>query len=286
MTASTSVTQFGTLYHVHSKRSGPTVTLMLHGVGGTWATWTPLLQCARDHSVELGDLLLVDLPGFGGSQNRQAHLAVEQVGAVLWDLVAELGWTQVRLAGHSMGGFLALDMASRDTGRATSVNVVSGAYFSIVETVQAPLRSLATHRSAALAYLALRVVAQTGALGIAAVKAAERLGLMPLLLKGVLAHPTELPPGLIGYLTGAMAPKSFLLAAQNGKHYDPAAQWARIAVPVRATFGSEDRLVPPADMARLSAAIPDAAVTIIDDVGHFGHIERPAAVLSFLFDAD
>ncbi len=258
---------------------------MLHGVGGTWATWTPLLQCARDHGVEFGDILLVDLPGFGRSENREAHLGVEQVGAALWDLVAELGWSQVRLVGHSMGGFLALDMASRDTGRATSVNVVSGAYFSIVETVQAPLRSLATHRSAALAYLALRLVAQTGAFGFALVKAAERLGLMPLLLKGVIAHPTQLPPGLIGYLTGAMAPKSFLLAAQNGKHYDPDAQWSRITLPVRATFGSKDHLVPPPDMARLSATVADVAVTMIDDVGHFGHIERPTAVLSFLFDA-
>lgn len=283
LTTGTAASGFGQLFFVRTSQSNPMVTLFLHGVGGTWATWTPLLQAARDAGHDLGDLLLVDLPGFGASENTLSTLDVVDVGQMLADLVSDLGWSRVRLVGHSMGGFVALDMASRSHPELDSVCLISGAYFSIIDTVQNPFRALASHRGTAVAYLSLAALAETGAVGVLALKVAERLRLMPLLLGRVVARPSGLRSSVTRYLSRAVAPQSFIKAARNGKSYDPMQQWAQISLPLRATFGSEDHLVPPADMDQLRRAAPHAECSVIQGVSHFGHIEAPAKVLELLF---
>jgi pimeloyl-ACP methyl ester carboxylesterase len=259
------------------------VTLFLHGVGGTWAVWTPLLEVAATLGLDLGDVLLVDLPGFGASENRHGHLGAEAIGPLLRGLARDLGWSEIRLVGHSMGGFLALDMASRRPPDISSVYVVSGAYFSIVDTVQRPLRSLVTSPSSALAYGQLVALAKAGAAGTVLLEALDRSRLLPLFLRGLFAHPYELPRGVVSYLARSAAPASFLLAAQNADGYHAAARWRQIQVPLRATFGAGDRLVPPTDMMRLERAVPHAITACLPDVAHFGLIERPDLVASFLF---
>jgi pimeloyl-ACP methyl ester carboxylesterase len=107
---------------------------------------------------------------------------------------------------------------------------------------------------------------------------------LPFFLRGVVAHPSELPRGFVTYLAHAAAPRSFLLAARNAIGYDPRERWRRIEVPLRATFGSVDHLVPPKDMLALRHTVPHAVTMAIDDVGHFGLVERPDLVASFLFE--
>lgn len=97
LTQTVTSTPFGNFYCVHSHRTSDEVTLFLHGVGGTWATWTPLVQCANAFNVVLGDVLLVDLPGFGASENRQPELKATAVGDMLMTVATQLGWNKVRL---------------------------------------------------------------------------------------------------------------------------------------------------------------------------------------------
>ncbi len=94
-----------------------TVCLLLHGVGGSRVSWTPLLTELNAQNGRLPDLIIPDLPGFGESRNVTSRLDAATVGEYLMDLVARHGWTRVHLIGHSMGGFLGLDMASQDSER-------------------------------------------------------------------------------------------------------------------------------------------------------------------------
>lgn len=92
---------------------GPPVVL-LHGRGNAASTWFPQLgELARRHRV-----LAVDLPGFGCSSAPQGPLRtaeeglrffVEPVEAVL----SALAPGPMTLVGHSLGGFVSLELALR-----------------------------------------------------------------------------------------------------------------------------------------------------------------------------
>jgi pimeloyl-ACP methyl ester carboxylesterase len=276
---------FGRLFFVRSRaRRSPSVRLFLHGVGGTWASWSPLIQQTRHDALDLGDCIFVDLPGFGRSENRLGQLHAAAVGKALLDAVCSEGWQEVNLVGHSMGGFLALDMASRADQRIKSCSIISGAYFSIIETVQAPLRTLKRDPNAAVAYLSLSALAYLGPLGPRLMETANDVHAMPFLLRNTVAHPALLRPSVLDNMARNMRPRSFLLAAQNGKGYNPFSQWSKITVPLYALFGSADHLVPPVpDAERLGRVQPQARIDIVEDVGHFAHIERPARTVELLF---
>src|SRR5690349_24508093 len=102
--------------HLIRRGAGPPLVL-LHGIGGEACVWDPVLDAlAADH-----DVLALDLPGFG----RSAPLpdGVEPTPEALARAVAALldadGLDDVHVAGNSLGGWVALELAK--AGRARSV---------------------------------------------------------------------------------------------------------------------------------------------------------------------
>lgn len=84
--------------------------VLLHGIGLSRRTWDPVIpSLARNF-----DVIAVDLPGFGESKPLPAH--IEPVPATLAMAVAELlddlGVAQTHLVGNSLGGWVALELAS------------------------------------------------------------------------------------------------------------------------------------------------------------------------------
>ncbi len=274
-------TYFGRLHLVRPAggRRSDTANVLLHGVGGSWRSWTPLLQEAARRRVAWGELVVVDLPGFGESQNVQPHLEAKRVGEELMRVVARAGYRAADVVGHSMGGFLALDLASRRPQGLRSIAVLSGAYYSIVETVQRPLRAFTRHPLETFSYLALTGVSRLGGLGARLTAGAHRLGLLPLALRGVIAQPQGLRPSVLQYLSECLNPTSFAHAARNGVGYDCSARWGRIEVPVWAGFGDQDGLVPLEDGARLRRDLPHARIATLRGAGHFGNVERPGQLV-------
>jgi pimeloyl-ACP methyl ester carboxylesterase len=92
-------------------RSGTGAPLvLLHGLGSSRQAWDPVMPALAGHF----DVIAVDLPGFGGSEPVPAQ--VEPRPAVLAAAVAglldELGITAPHLAGNSLGGWVALELAA------------------------------------------------------------------------------------------------------------------------------------------------------------------------------
>ena len=90
--------------------------LLLHGIGHRWQVWTPVLDSlARDFEVAA-----VDLPGFGLSPlPAKRPITLSGTVELLEAVMDELGWERAHLVGNSLGGWLALELASH--GRALSV---------------------------------------------------------------------------------------------------------------------------------------------------------------------
>lgn len=276
-------TRFGRLQVVRSPRvTSEVCTLFLHGVGATWAQWTPLLREAARCGRPFHDVGLVDLPGFGGSENLLGNLAMDVVGSELLALVRRLGYPRVRVVGHSMGGFLTLDMASRRHSMIESVHVVAGAYFSIIRTVRSPLCELFESPIVTALYGGLNLMSAVGSPAGVLANIIGGTRLADPFLKPFAVRPHELKPRVRESLYQDLRPKSFLLAAQNGHGYEPQDQWSKISVPLTGVFGRQDELVPPSDMRRLAAAVPHAELTLVDDAAHLVHIERPAQTLGNL----
>jgi pimeloyl-ACP methyl ester carboxylesterase len=263
-------------------RCGGTATVYIHGVGADWSTWTPVLRAEAAAGLWVHDQVLVDLPGFGSSPNRVGSMQIADIGAAVLKVAAALGYSKVRIVGHSMGGFLTLDMASRYPESIESIHLIAGPYFSILNTIQHPLASFAHNPAVAAAFGTQYRVAQTGALGVYAIRTLYALGLSRLFLFPVASHPFRLRRSVVRALSYQYNPSGVLQTAANGPGYDADRQWGLIQCPIWAVFADRDEFVPPPDMERLLRCQPSAKCTMLADSSHLMHIEHPRDVLDAL----
>lgn len=267
LVSQTAETAFGQLHIVGpAQRQSDEAMLFLHGFGSSWSVWTPLIKAARSRGLlRHEDIILVDLPGFNKSDNRKGHLKSAEVGRELLGVLQKRGYTSVRVVGHSMGGFLALDMAARNPGVVISAHIVAGTYLALMRAVRRPLKSTVRDPSASFFYFVQRFFSSSPA----AAKLANDYIAKSKLVKG---KPL--------YTLGGPA---FKYASQNAIGYDSHQMWSAITMPVYAVFGSRDRLVSKKDMKEFQAILPHAKATLIANTGHSSLVERPYEVAEALF---
>jgi pimeloyl-ACP methyl ester carboxylesterase len=106
----------------HRGGSGEPLVL-IHGVGHTWRGWKPMLPELERRF----DVLAVDLPGHGYSEPLPP--GTESTPEALADAVERemlgAGFDTAHIAGNSLGGWIALELARR--GRARTVTAISPA---------------------------------------------------------------------------------------------------------------------------------------------------------------
>ncbi len=99
----------------HIRRGAGKPGSLIHGLGGTWRSWTPIL----DGLAAEREVIAIDLPGFGDTP----PLADEVSIATLADAVAAFldahNLTGVDVVGSSMGARLVLELARRGVVGAT-----------------------------------------------------------------------------------------------------------------------------------------------------------------------
>src|SRR6202451_3661944 len=101
----------------HREGEGPTLVL-LHGIGHHWQAWEPVI----DLLVDEFDVIACDSPGFGRSAALPASIEPTisaYVDAFEWFFV-ELGLERPHVAGNSMGGAIALELARGRSLRSVS----------------------------------------------------------------------------------------------------------------------------------------------------------------------
>ncbi|MGC1215313.1 MAG: alpha/beta fold hydrolase, partial [Micromonospora sp.] len=124
--------------------SGPPLVL-LHGIGHHWAAWLPVL----DRLAEVHDVIALDLPGFGRSPVPPTGLPPDMPGVVaaVAEVFTALGLDRPHVAGNSLGGAIALELAA--AGRVASVTALSPAGFCTARELRWALSVLSLHRTAA-----------------------------------------------------------------------------------------------------------------------------------------
>jgi pimeloyl-ACP methyl ester carboxylesterase len=258
-------------------RAGDRPLLLLHGVAGSWTTWTPVLAAAD--GLPGRGLVLVDLPGWGSSPAPVVPLDVDGSARVIAEVLDALDVDLVDVVGHSMGAFVGLHLAATRPDRVRSLGLVSGTTTATAAAARHPVRALRTLPAFTLLRAGLAV---TRGSATALLRAAARIGLLPLLAAPVFASVRRLDHSVLQAFVAEFRPAGFLAAARSAARYDTR-RWAAVHCPVVAVAGRQDVFARVDDLARLRDTLPDVRTVLLEDCGHFAHVERPDAVVRALF---
>jgi pimeloyl-ACP methyl ester carboxylesterase len=242
--------------------SGPALVL-LHPLGADRHVWEPVVPGLAQQRTVIG----VDLPGFGRtpplsgvSPTPAALAAAVAEGLAELDLPRD-GNGRVHVAGNSLGGWVALELALR--GEAASVTAIAPA--GLWSGPLLPKASAGHLLARALEPIALATVAT--ARGRRAV------------LAGPIVHPERMTARQAQRLLRAYARAPGFVAVNNAMRAGRFVDLERITVPVTLVWPDRDRLV------RRPASLPEHVRNLeLRDAGHVPMWDAPEQLVRTLLD--
>src|SRR5215469_2112386 len=94
--------------------------LFLHGAGG-WPAWGPFMERLAGRN----DVLLPEHPGFGLSDDPPWIRNVADMAMYYLDFLDALDGPPVHLVGHSLGGWIAAELAVRNAARLMCMTLIA-----------------------------------------------------------------------------------------------------------------------------------------------------------------
>jgi pimeloyl-ACP methyl ester carboxylesterase len=245
----------------HRGGSGPPL-VCLHGFADTWRTWELVLPALeREH-----DVLAPTLAGHAGGPPLPGPAG----GAALADAVERAmdaaGFATAHLVGNSLGGYLALLLATRGRARTVVALAPAGGWAPGDPSPQELLRTQE-------AMLAAAGPAAVHAEALVATPAGRRAASRLLTVRFAHLPPELLAHGLRAAAGCAAGPALLAAARREGWPLDP----ARVTCPVRVLWGADDALLawPRAAVRYREAWLPHADWVLLDGVGHCPQLDVP-----------
>ncbi|MEU8178212.1 alpha/beta hydrolase [Microbispora hainanensis] len=209
----------------HDRRGTGPPLVLLHGIGHHRHGWLPVL----DLLAERHDVIAVDLPGFGDSPPLPygTPYNAETLGRAVREFWTGLGLSRPHVAGNSLGGYIALDLASSADVR-TAVALSPIGFWSRSE-----------HVYARAVLRLLRLATRAGGLPALAAGTAEGRALAMSLL---VARPERLSREAVAAAATAMRECAGFEETLDSMAW--VAPPAPPQVPVTIAWGDRDRLLP------------------------------------------
>lgn len=243
--------------------------MLVHGIGSQWPAWEPVL----DRLAAQRDVIALDLPGFGMSPPLPSGVAptVPALADSVMELLEQLEVSRPHVAGNSMGGWIALELARR--GVVASATALSPAGFW-------------NRREVAYSRASLRLTVRIArALDPIADRMTASAALRTLLFGQVVARPWRIPAedaaGALRALARSPAFDATLTVLTAG-HFTGGAD---VSVPVTIAWGDRDRLLIPRQAGRAVRAIPGARLATLEGCGHVPMSDDPERVVQVLLEA-
>jgi pimeloyl-ACP methyl ester carboxylesterase len=231
----------------HREQGAGPPLLFLHGAGGTAGALPWLARFAHTHRV-----LAPDHPGFGASSEAEWLDNIHDLAYYYLEYLQALDLHNVHLVGTSLGGWLALEIAVRDSTRLHALSVIgaSGIRPGDVPTGDLFMWSPEDRVRNLVADRAL----------------AERI-------LGLPQTPEQQHIALRNHFATAKL-------AWEPRFFDPHLEkWLhRIRIPTHVIWGEQDRLFPVEYGRKLASCVPGAMFSVIPACGHLPHVEAPDAL--------
>ncbi|WP_371478642.1 alpha/beta fold hydrolase [Kitasatospora sp. NBC_00315] len=232
------------------RRGSGRPVLLLHGGGGprTVAAFAGTL-------ARYADVITPTHPGFGGTARPDWFDSVDDLALTYLELLERLDLHDVLVIGSSMGGWIASEMAVRDTGRIGGVVLVNAI------GIQVPGESVADVFALTPAELSALSFHDPG------------------------AHAVD--PTTLGPEQRAAIAANFRALAVYGRDRgmrDPKLRrrLARVAVPALVVWGLSDGVAGPAYGRAFAEAFADGRFEPVAECGHLPQIEQPGRLLDLV----
>lgn len=247
----------------HHREGAGLPLVLLHGIGLRWQINAPVIgRLAADF-----DVIACDSPGFGASPPLPAGVkpTIRAYADSFERFFAAEHIERPHVAGNSMGGAIALELARRGAARsATAISPVGFWTRAERRFCQLSLASLAQTPSAARP--ALEALART------------RAGRQALLWQ-TFGHPTRMPgEDVVATLRAAWAAPAFAGALAAFDDYDFSDGEQLSGTPVTVAWGIDDRLLPYRTQAARARRLLPSATHLALGVGHVPFYDDPAVV--------
>lgn len=240
--------------------------VLVHGIGHRRQAWDAVLGRLTPHR----EIILVDLPGHG--ESPPLHADGQPVPQALIQqfigFLDELGLDRPHVAGSSVGGRLALEVAER--GRAASVTALSPAGF------------WANDAELAYARAVCKVMQVSGELAKPLRSAlAHSTSGRALIYAAIVSRPSQVTPeqasgDFAAFLAASSAVNAILAAAVPFTGSIPE------GVPVTIGWGTRDRLLRPRQGLLAKALLPQADLILLRGCGHIPVTDDPPLVAQVL----
>ncbi len=252
---------------------GPTL-LLIHGIGGDWRTWEPVLDgLARRHHV-----VAVDLPGHGGSSKGAGDYSLGALASELRDIGGVLGFERATVIGHSLGGGVAMQFSYQFPERCERLVLVSSG--GLGPDVGIILR-LATLPGSEL-FLSVTAPAARSLIGLAS-SVGRALRLRPAAdaehyarAYAALAEP-DARAAFLGTLRAVVGARGQLVDARDRLYLAE-------QVPTLIVWGEHDAVLPVEHGREAEAAISGSRLEVFDGAGHLPQLHDPRRFVNVVED--
>ena len=230
---------------VHLRRGGAGKPLLfLHGASGA-----PVVLPFLEKLAQRFDVLVPEHPGYGQSGEPEWLENIHDMAYFYLDFLKFLNLKDVVVIGSSMGGWIAMEMAVRDTSRIASLVLVGPAGIAAPDVQPADIFLMSPEDTVKALFFDEKL-------------AAARL-----------AEPVT-PEGVDVALKNRHT--TALLAWEPRLHDPFLPKWLhRIDVPVKIIWGRQDRILPFEFASHFKKLLPKAELDVFDNCGHLPHAENP-----------
>ncbi|WP_312895255.1 alpha/beta fold hydrolase [Microvirga sp.] len=256
------------MIHAVRRGQGPPL-LLIHGLGGSWRSWSTILLALADKR----EVIAIDLPSHGATPAGAGSGTFMGLADSVDAFIAEQGLSGVDAVGSSMGARLVLELARRGSVGAV-VALDPGGFWRGWErtffrtTIGASIR-LVRGLEPALPVLSRNVAARTA------------------LLAQLSARPWALAPELVAteLKSYAATPTFDALVQDLAEGPEQQGPTAPGSGPVIIGWGRQDRLCLPRQAARAQEAFPTANLHWFDKCGHFPMWDQPRETIRLILES-
>ena len=230
--------------------------LMIHGLGGTTNTFTPLLPAFARHKR-----VRFDLPGSGRSSRVEGPLSIEKFIDAAKRAMAAAKVEKAHVVGHSMGTIIATHLAATEASAVRSL-ALFGPLLAPPEPARANIRARAGRAR------------QEGMQGIA-----------DALLQASLSSETKArrhaAVAFVRESLMAQDPEGYARSCEALAEMQPA-ETSRITCPTLLVTGDDDVVSPPQSVRMMGQKIAGSRVEVLRGCGHWTPVEKPDECIELL----
>ena len=241
----------GLAVRLDERGSGPPM-LVLHGGGG------PQSVAGFTEALSLHAHVLSPIhPGFAGEPRPEWFDSIDDLALTYLDLLERLNLHEVMVIGFSIGGWIASELAVRDTTRLSSIVLVDAVGIQVEGHEIADVFSLAPDELSALSYHN---------------PAAFRI------------DPATLSPEQVAAIAATFQTLAVYGREQGMADRKLRRRLARVTIPALVVWGESDRVVDPDYGRAYAQSFPNARFKLIPEAGHVPQIEQPERLLKLVWE--